>query len=159
MVDKLRVWTAHPGWRPPGLPPYPQPTPITRAAQAKYAPTRLPGSGRYVALQFGPVVVAVTLLLLVEHDTPAWLLALAAGLVVWTVWGWGALFERRPAAVPSEALRLGAVAATGAGLAAGGWLPSAVGAGIVAFAALSVVVLARLAPGASLVSASGPPPP
>ncbi len=109
--EKLRVWTSRPGWRPKGLPPYPQPAPITRAEQVKYDPTVPVGLMAYVAVQFAPVAVGLTALELVEDRVGPAVLAVAGALILWATWNWGALHERRPAALPSELLRLVASAA------------------------------------------------
>jgi alkylglycerol monooxygenase len=148
--DRIRVWTAHPGWRPAGLPACPPPAPIRREDQAKYAPVGLAGAKPYVALQFVPVAVAVTAMLAVEKTAPGWLLALGVGLILWTVWTWGAMFEGRAAAFPAEAGRLGVLAMVGPALAAGGAVPWGVAAGMVGLAGVSAVWLARLARGTTL---------
>jgi sterol desaturase/sphingolipid hydroxylase (fatty acid hydroxylase superfamily) len=138
--DRLRVWFAHPGWRPVGLPPHPKPAPVRREDQRKYAPSwvsGVPGLTGYVVAQFVPVAAAVMGLLLVEDNdaVPRWALAVAAGLILWTVWIWGALFEARSAAVAHESARLGALAAAGLALALAGW--PTLGGGLAAFALAS----------------------
>jgi alkylglycerol monooxygenase len=111
-LDKVKVWLAHPGWRPPGAAEGPQPSPAVRE-HAKYDPPAPRGLVAYVAANLVLAVAATFALLLFQHDLSLAKRAAVAGLVLLTLAGWGALFERRRWAFALEVGRLGLAAAVG----------------------------------------------
>jgi alkylglycerol monooxygenase len=132
LADKLRVWVAHPAWRPPWLPEAP------RAAPAgKYDPRPARGLVAYVAANLVLAVLATTALLLWQGSLAPAARAVVAAVILLTIAGWGALLERRRWALPVEAARL--ALAAGAAIA---WLrgsaPLALLAGGVMLAAVAM---------------------
>lgn len=123
--DRVRVWFAHPGWRPPGAAEGVRPP-----AGGKYDPRAGRGLAAYVATNLVLAVGATFALLLFQHALTALERAVAAGLVLLTIAGWGALLERRSWALLLETVRLALAA-----LAAVVWLH-----GSVPLPALGVVV-------------------
>jgi len=107
-LDRLRVWWRSPAWNPEGLP-----TPDEAALQAREKHRAPVSTGRavYALVQFAPLVAATFLMLLWQWTAPLASLALAAGLVFWTLAAVGGLLDGRRWAVPVEAARLAAVAA------------------------------------------------
>ena len=106
LADKLKVWFMHPGWKPGGAAEAAPP-----AAAARYAPRTPRGLGAYVATNLVLAVVATFLLLLFKDVLPLPKQAAVAGLVLPTIAGWGALFERRRWALALETARLALAAA------------------------------------------------
>ncbi len=136
-AERIKVWTSAPGYRPEGLPPYPAPEAVSRATQDKYDPQAPTGLMAYVAVQFVPIAIGLTALEMVEKSATTALLAVGGALVVWAVWSWGALHERRGVAIPSELARLVLTAALGAW-----WLDSVAAiAAVAGFSAVSALWL------------------
>jgi hypothetical protein len=107
--NRVRLWVGGPEVLPDGREAVaPE---VTPERQVKYDPRAAPGTRAYVLAWFVPVALATTAMLLVSHTAPTPVLALLLVLILWTTWTWGALFERRAAAAPAEALRLVAVGA------------------------------------------------
>ncbi len=102
----LKVWWAHPGWRPDGLPPYPQPKPVTRDGQVKYAPETSSRLTAYVAAQFVPVAVALVTLLVVKETASFLVMGAFALPILLANLTWGGLLEDRTWAMPLELARL-----------------------------------------------------
>jgi sterol desaturase/sphingolipid hydroxylase (fatty acid hydroxylase superfamily) len=104
--DKFKVWFAHPGWRPEGLPAYPKPEPISREEQRKYDPKVSPKTALYVGLQFIPVSVALVFFLWFDSTATWSILGAVAGPILMANLAWGGLFERKSWALPLEVTRL-----------------------------------------------------
>ncbi len=133
-ADKLKVWFMHPGWRPSGVAEAAHPP-----ATAKYDPRAPRGLDAYVATNLVLAVGATFALLLFQHDLTWPKQAAVAGLVLLTLAGWGALFERRRWALALETARLALVAAVGVAWLRGSVpLPALVGAALVAAAAMGL---------------------
>ena len=103
--DRARVWLRGPEW---GYPPAPA---ITRAQQQKYDPRPSSRLTAWIAANLVAAVLAASLLLWFQETLPLGRQLVIAGLVLATLFGFGALLERRRWAVPFEASRLAAVAA------------------------------------------------
>ncbi|MFT4623220.1 MAG: alkylglycerol monooxygenase [Myxococcota bacterium] len=137
-----KVWWAHPGWRPDGLPPYPAPEPVSREAQRKYDPALSPGLAGYIIAQFVPIGVAMVGMLMVR-DTADWgvLIALASAILAANL-TWGGLFERRSWAPGAELARLAASGGLAAWLAVTAGQPAAM-IGVAAWVLGSAVFVLR----------------
>ena len=105
-ADKVRVWFAHPGWRPPGVP-----GPARAPRAGKYDPRLGRAAGAYVAANLVAAVTGTFALLLFQGALGPAERAVAVVLVLLTVAGWGALLERRRWALHLEAARLALTAA------------------------------------------------
>lgn len=138
-IEKLRVWFDEPAYRPSGLPPHPEPVEVTRATQDKYDPKAPLTVSAYVGFQFVPTALGLTALELTEHHASWSLLVVGGALVLWSLYNWGLLHERRAAGLGSELARLlvtaalaiawldgvaGVVAVTVWAAASSGWLLS-----------------------------------
>ncbi len=118
-IDVLLAAFRRPGWDPKTrrieLPPG-----VNRDRFVKFhAPPPSRVLFAYVVANFALIGVAVTALLLTFERLPGLPLAFAVGLIVLATAAWGALFERRPWAVPLEAARLVGSVGVGVWLVAG----------------------------------------
>jgi sterol desaturase/sphingolipid hydroxylase (fatty acid hydroxylase superfamily) len=144
--DKLRVWVMPPEWRPADLGGV-VPIPPVPADRRKYDVPTTRALNLYVASQFAVAVGVVFVMLWFKSELGLAERATLAGLTLWALFGWGALFERRRHAVLLEGLRL---VATAAGLS---WIASTTSVASPAIAAsvmLSVASALLLARGRKL---------
>jgi len=143
-LDKLRVWFAHPGWRPADVAArYPRPAYDPHRDFAKYDPPRSLALSIYCAVQFAALMAANSHFLAVLPRQPkavnaAYFLFLAASLVCL-----GGVMENRRGFLLAETARL---AVTGSIVAAAGnWFGGVTSAweinAIVLFAAASLAGL------------------
>jgi sterol desaturase/sphingolipid hydroxylase (fatty acid hydroxylase superfamily) len=112
--DRIAIWLRSPSWSPSGAP---GPTEAEVQRRVKHDAPVSRALAWYAAVQFAPVVAATFLMLLWQPAPPA-ALAVAAGLVFWTILAVGLLLDRSRWARAIEAARLAAVVA--AALWAGG---------------------------------------
>ncbi len=134
----LRCWLDTPAYRPAALGGPKSAPEVERARFVKYDPPLLPGVRPYVAVWFVVVSVAVTLLMPLAPTLWPPVLGILAALLLWTLLGWGGLFERKPWLAASEFARHAVLALLLLAHAAGlfeGLLPSAPAALSLAFAA------------------------
>ena len=111
LADKLRVWWKSPAWAPEGIakPPVKE---VSPERFVKYEPTTTPGVKRYVLAWYGLVIAATFALMLLGARLQPGVRVGAALLVLSTLFTFGGLMERRRWAVPAEAVRLFACAAS-----------------------------------------------
>jgi alkylglycerol monooxygenase len=105
--DRVRLWFSSPAWNPGGGP---SPTEAELRTRPKHDVPLGRALGVYAFLQFAPLVAATFLMLLWQYTAPRGALAVAAGLVFFTLASLGALMDRRAWALPVEIVRLAAVA-------------------------------------------------
>jgi len=119
-ADRLRVFTARPGWQPEELGGYQAPPEIDRASQRKFDPRVAAGLSAYALLQF-VVVLVFSSVLLFNQNRWSWAVLTAGTLaVVWSLMGLGALLEGRRWALVAEVARVAVLATSGAALLASG---------------------------------------
>jgi alkylglycerol monooxygenase len=140
--DKLRVWLMPPEWRPADLggvvtiPPVP-------ADRHKYDVPTTRALELYVASQFAVAVGVVFVMLWFKAELGLAERGTLAGLTLWALYGWGALFERHRHAVAIEAARLLATAAGLSWIASSSSVAAPAIAGAVLLSMLSGFLLAR----------------
>jgi hypothetical protein len=142
-----------PEWRPADLG-GPVTIPEVDPDRRKYDVPTTRARNLYVAAEFAVAAAIVFVMLWYKTELGVLERAMLAGLTLWALYGWGALFERRGHAVPLEAARLGA---TALGLS---WLASKtpqawpLGAAAVVVTITGAVLLARgrVAPAAGTVA-------
>ena len=109
-LDKARVWTSPPEWRPRDLGGPVVVPPADPSAHPRYD-VRAPRSARwYVGVQFGIAAAATMAYLWYEATAPAIMLVAAAAVFMMTVVAWGGILERRRWGWPIEISRLAAAA-------------------------------------------------
>jgi sterol desaturase/sphingolipid hydroxylase (fatty acid hydroxylase superfamily) len=142
--DKLKVWFAHPGWRPADVAArFPKPEYNPHRDFVKYDPPRNTALSLYALVQF-TVIIAVNSHFLKVLATQGTLLNLAYFLVISvSLITIGGVLENRREWLIAEATRLGATAL--GVLAAGGWFggirDARIAYGVAIFAAVSLVWL------------------
>ena len=129
--DRLRVFTARPGWQPEELGGYQPPPEIDRASQRKFDTPIAPGLSLYALLQFIVVLVFTSALLFNQNRWSYAVLCGGALAVVWSLVGLGALLEGRRWALIAEVARVAVLATSGTAVLAQG--------GRMSWAALSAV--------------------
>ncbi len=140
--DKLLVWVMPPEWRPADLggvvtiPPVP-------ANRRKYDVPTTRALEIYVASQFLVAVGVVFVMLWFKAELGLAERATLAGLTLWALYGWGALFERRRHAVALELARLVATAAGLSWIASTSSYAAQAAVGSVLLSLLSGLLLAR----------------
>ena len=141
----LRCWWDTPAYRPLALGGPKAASEVERARFVKYDPLLLPGVRPYVAVWFVVVSAAVTALVPLAPSLSPLMLGALSALLLWTLLGWGGLFERKPWLAASELARHAALALLLLDYAAGaldGHLPSAsLGLGLAGVAATGASAL------------------
>lgn len=111
-LDRIRVWWSEPGWTPAGVqrPEFP-------ASGRGYDVNKMQGKGGYIVVHLGAVSVATGVVITFSKvASPLWL-GLGASYIVWSGLNWAGLLEGRHWAMPSEVVRLSAVALVAGGIA------------------------------------------
>ncbi len=115
--DKLWLWLAPPEWTPGDSQEPPPPFPAEGRGYNADVPRSL---HVYILGHFVPVSLGTTVILLFKETLPGMPVAIGLGLMMWTVVGWGVLFDQGRWALPLELARLLALSVA-AGLAAMAW--------------------------------------
>ena len=108
-TDRLRVLFAPPEWRPGGVAPIPEPSPVLR-----WQPQTVPWQSAWTAAWFVVAAVTLTAVLLELESLPTPTVAVIGGLVVWTMGSIGWLYDGRRGWAWQEAARVLAAAAVAA---------------------------------------------
>jgi len=114
--DRLRVFVARPGWRPPELGGFRAATPVDRASYRKWDVPVSRALRLYALAQFVPVLLGSAGLLFQQGTLATRWLAAGAALSALSLVAIGALFERQAWAFALEAGRLCLIAAAAAAL-------------------------------------------
>jgi alkylglycerol monooxygenase len=143
-ADKIRVWFAPPGWRPPGVAArFPKASYDPHRDFQPFDPARSTALSVYVLAQFVVLTLSNSHFLAVLPKQAAWLNLLYFVFILASLVTLGGILENRRAFLFFEALRLGATA--GVVAATGSWFGGArderVVAGVALFALVSVVGL------------------
>jgi len=106
--DKAWLWFAPPEWTPADS----QGPPPSFPAQGRGYDADVPRSLHlYILAHFAPVSLATTVILLFKDTLPGTPVAIGLGLMMWTVVGWGVLFDHGRWALALELCRLAALVA------------------------------------------------
>jgi sterol desaturase/sphingolipid hydroxylase (fatty acid hydroxylase superfamily) len=124
LADRLRVFTARPGWQPEELGGYQSAPEIDRASQRKFDPRVPPGLAAYALLQFVVVLVFSSVLLFNQNRWSYAVLGAGTLAVVWSLVGLGALLEGRRWALVAEVARVAVLATSCTALLAQAGRPS-----------------------------------
>ena len=124
LSDRLRVFTARPGWQPEELGGYQSAPEIDRASQRKFDPRVALGLSAYALLQFVVVLVFSSVLLFNQNRWSGIVLAAGTAAILWSLMGLGALLEGRRWALVAEVARVAVLAPSSAALLAQSGRPS-----------------------------------
>lgn len=143
-LDKLRVWIAPPGWRPPDVAArFPRTPYDPRRDFSRYDPPRSVALSVYVAVQFLAIMAANSHFLALLARQGSWWNAAYFAFIMGSLFGLGGVLEDRREYLVLEAVRMAgiAIAAGGAGVWFGGVRDPGVLFSIATFAVASLGVL------------------
>lgn len=140
IADRVRLWWAHPGWRPASVGPALPPRPVDRATYTKYDPAMPRTVRRYVSIHFWIAFAGSGAFLALEPTADRIDMLLPGAVVLATLAALAGLVEQRPWAPALDAARqtatVGLVAWYGQQLE-----PAALGLGLAAVLAVGFAVL------------------